>query len=241
MAETLDAILSAVSRIEQQLSTREELEATKPQLAIQDSERLRNVMQTEQLFRAAYLPNVHEPLVIRQSNEEFHLDCINSEPAEPTTSDDTELYFAHFSGLTGKGPLIAWSHEADRKFGLLSPENHYKAIFLGFSKWMDNQTSESLFAVRPDMCAHATVAVKDELQGRSMPIEHFPPASPDLNPITVMFNLIETNLKIDKDNSLFGEVAEWRIRQLVRTTWHNISRVHARARQEHASTVPGYN
>ncbi|KAF4338469.1 transposable element TCB2 transposase [Fusarium beomiforme] len=399
MVETLEAILSAVSKIDQQLATREELEATinakldgvkiaikhfsntKPQLPIQDSELLKNAMQTEQLFCAAYIPSscqrahaaqlhaqgipkqlvaqmvnwtqpltraatrararqisdnsrctdtrppaptiiqarelvkfvkssphtrrmplskiaatlglessdydirnalgrygfklypavvrpyineetrklrldfalkhinwtveqwnkvlftaevhipltdAHEPLVIRQFDEEFHLDCINDEHPEPATCDYTEMYFAHFSGLTGKGPLIAWSHQADRKFGLLSPENHYKVIFPGFSKWISGQKPKCIFAMRPDMCAHATVVVKDELRGRRMPIEHFPPASPDLNPITDMFNLIKTNLKIDKGNSLFGEVAEWRIRQVVRATWHNISQEHMR-------------
>jgi hypothetical protein len=175
------------------------------------------------------LTDAHEPLVIRQSEEEFHLDCINAEPAEPSTCNDTELYFAHFSGLTGKGPLIAWSRDADNKFGPLSPENHYKVIFPGFSKWIDGQPSGSRFAMRPDMCAHAAVAVKDEVRGRLMPIEHFPPASPDLNPITEIFNWAKANLKSDKDSSLFGEVAEWRIRQVVRGTWNNIPQEHMRA------------
>ncbi|ENH71020.1 hypothetical protein FOC1_g10008391 [Fusarium oxysporum f. sp. cubense race 1] len=175
------------------------------------------------------LTDAHEPLVIRQSEEEYHLDCINDVPAEPTTCNDSELYFAHFSGLTGKGPLIAWSRDADNKFGPLGPVNHYKVIFPGFSKWIGDQPSGSRFAMRPDMCAHAAVAVKDEMRGRFMPIEHFPPASPDLNPITEIFNWAKANLKTDKDRSLFGEVAEWRIRQVVRGTWNNISQENMKA------------
>ncbi|KAF5635662.1 transposable element TCB2 transposase [Fusarium tjaetaba] len=173
--------------------------------------------------------NAHKPLVIRQSEEEYHLDCINDMPAEPATCNDSELYFAHFSGLTGKGPLIAWSRDADNKFGPLSPVNHYKVIFPAFSKWIDDQPSGSRFAMRPDMCAHAAVAVKDEMRGRSMPTEHFPPASPDLNPITQIFNWVKANLKNDKDRSLYGEVAEWRIRQVVRATWNSIPQENMKA------------
>ncbi|CZR41920.1 uncharacterized protein FPRO_09221 [Fusarium proliferatum ET1] len=170
-----------------------------------------------------------EPLVIRQSEEEYHLDCINDVPAEPTTCNDSELFFAHFSGLTGKGPLIAWSRDADNKFGPLSPVNHYKVIFPGFSKWINDQPSGSRFAMRPDMCAHAAVAVKDEMRGRFMPTEHFPPASPDLNPITEIFNWVKANLKAEKERSLYGEVAEWRIRQVVRGTWNNIPQENLKA------------
>ncbi|KAF5612832.1 transposable element TCB2 transposase [Fusarium subglutinans] len=175
------------------------------------------------------LTDAHEPLVIRQSEEEYHLDCINDVPAEPVTCNDSELYFAHFSGLTGKGPLIAWSRDADNKFGPLSPVNHYKVIFPGLSKWIDDQPSGCRFAMRPDMCAHAAVAVKDEMRFRSMPTEHFPPASPDLNPITEIFNWVKVNLKIDKDRSLYGEVAEWRIRQVVRATWNSIPQENMKA------------
>ncbi|KAF4449539.1 hypothetical protein F53441_7198 [Fusarium austroafricanum] len=169
------------------------------------------------------LSNDREALVIRQSDESFHPDCINDEPIPPTTCDDNDLFFAHFSGLSGKGPLMSWNRLVDKKFGILSPENHYKIIFPGFGKWVDKQPPGARFAMVPDLPSHSAVAIKDDIRSRFMPVEHFPPASPDLNPITEMFNVIKAALKTDRDNSLFGDVDDRRIRQVVRGTWNSMS------------------
>ncbi|CCT70806.1 related to transposable element TCB2 transposase [Fusarium fujikuroi IMI 58289] len=175
------------------------------------------------------LTDAHEPLVIRQSEEEYNLDCINNVPTEPTTCNDMSCFsptsqVSREKALSLLGVAMRTTNSAPS-----SPVNHYKVIFPGFSKWINDQPSGSRFAMRPDMCAHAAVAVKDEMRGRFMPTEHFPPASPDLNPITEIFNWVKANLKADKERSLYGEVAEWRIRQVVRDTWNNIPQENLKA------------
>lgn len=168
-----------------------------------------------------------EVFVTRKSDEDTHPDCVNIEPVAPTDCINSNVYFAHLSGLTGAGPLRSWTRYSDSNYGLVGPENWYRTIFHSFISWYNSHPIGSRFALSPDMPAYSGVTIKEALQASHKSIIHLPPASPDLNPITDIFATIKANLKADKANSLFGDVSEYRIDDVVRNTWEGVSQEYA--------------
>ncbi|CAG7554989.1 unnamed protein product [Fusarium equiseti] len=164
-----------------------------------------------------------EVLVTRKLDEIAHPDCVNIEPVSPADCKNTNVYFAHLSGLAGVGPLLSYTRHSN---GPLDPENWYRTIFPGFANCYKSHPLGARFAMSPDLPAHSRLTIKGAIQASHKSIVHLPPASRDLNPITEIFGTIKANLKADRANSLFGDVADYRIDDVVRDTWEGISKEH---------------
>ncbi|RGP71097.1 hypothetical protein FLONG3_7225 [Fusarium longipes] len=172
------------------------------------------------------VPLTEEPqevFVTRKSDEDVHPDCINIDPVAPADLTDSNVYFAYLSGVAGTGQLRSWTRHNNRERGPLGPMNWYINIFPSLATFYQSHPVGSRFALSPNLPAHSSTTIKEALRGGYNPVVHLPPASPDLNPISRIFETIKTNLKADKANSLFGDVAEYRIDDVVRDTWESIS------------------
>ncbi|GKU04534.1 transposable element tc1 [Fusarium langsethiae] len=165
-----------------------------------------------------------EVFVIRKSDEDIHPDCINFEPVAPTDDTNSNVYFAYLSGVAGTGRLRSWTRHNNSKHGPLCAQNWYCHIFDSLDNFVDDHSVGSRFALSPDLPAYCSATIKDALRGGHMPALHMPPASPDLNLITEIFGTMTANLKAEKANSLYGGVAEYRIDDVVRSTWEGISK-----------------
>lgn len=125
-----------------------------------------------------------EVLVTRKLDEIAYPDCVNIEPVSPADYKNTNVYFAHLSGLTGVGPLLSYTRHSN---GPLGPENWYRTIFPDFANWYKSRPLGARFALLSDLPAHSRLTIK-------------------------------ANHKADKANSIFGDVADYRIDDVVRDT-----------------------
>ncbi|CAF3431998.1 unnamed protein product [Fusarium graminearum] len=162
--------------------------------------------------------------VTRKSDEDVHPDCINFEPVAPPDYTNSNVYFAYLSGVAGLGRLPSWNRHSSRVHGSLSPESWYLNIFPSLVDFLQDHSGGPRFALSPDLPAHCNVTIRDELRSGHKPVLYMPPTSPDLNPITEIFGTMMANLKVDKANSLFGDVTDYRIDDVVRDTWQSISK-----------------
>lgn len=173
-----------------------------------------------------YIDQPYEALVTRKADEGLQPDCINHVPHSPAHSQTNMLFIAHFSGATGKGPFIQWDHFMDCLHGNLTQENYYRLCYPSFESWLDQQRPTAHFAQQPtrEMAFYSGVAYRDEVQGRHMPVLYLPPASPDLNPLTEIFNNIKAAVHADRTNPReYFESEETHIAKIARQTWKSIS------------------
>lgn len=173
-----------------------------------------------------YIDQPHEAMVTREAEEGLHPDCINHIPHSPADSQTNMLFIAHFSGATGKGPFILWNALMDCLHGNLTQENYFRVCYPSFEKWLDQQRPTALFAQQPDreMAFYSGVAYRDEVQGRHMTVLSLPPASPDLNPLTEIFNHIQAAVHADRTNPReYYDCEETHIARIARQTWKSIS------------------
>ncbi|KAF5674948.1 transposable element TCB2 transposase [Fusarium heterosporum] len=171
-----------------------------------------------------YIKPIQEVLVTRKSDEGLDVDCVNH--LDHDIEQSSILFFAHFSGLTGKGPLFDWNRMLLDTYGRLRPESYYQAFSPSFANWLDEQPCDAPFAQQPEreMSKHCGVAYRDEVRGRLMTVVHLPPASPDLNPINEIFNTIQTAVEADRVNLISNrETEETHIAAVARHTWDGIT------------------
>ena len=149
--------------------------------------------------------------VTRQSGEEWDPTCI----LEREQRKSGWMFWGCFNG-DQKGPGIFW----EKDWGSISSNSYCQHIIPIIEGWirMNEREGQYLFFMQDNAKAHYAANTRQELQERRIQVIVWPPYSPDLNPIEMVWNWMK-----DYIQNHFGERMSYdRLRRAVREAWEAV-------------------
>jgi len=145
--------------------------------------------------------------VTRRQGEEWDPTCI----VEKHQRKQGWMFWGCFSGATGKGPGIFW----EKDWGKINEETyrqHTVPIIDGWITLCRRDDGEELLLMQDGAPGHAAKATREDLAERGVEVIHWPPFSPDLNPIETVWNWMKDYIEDqhgDIEKPSYNQLREW--------------------------------